>query len=62
MIAYLHHAVGSLHELEFQLEVTTDLGYANTDQTAVLQAQLQITRSMILGLLVALRRRSSPPT
>lgn len=59
MIAYLHHAVGSLHELEFQLDVASDLRYVSDTELLELQSQLDPARRMILGLLIALRRRSS---
>lgn len=57
-IAYLHHAVGSLHELEFQLEVTSLLGYGEEGACIALISQVSTTRRMIISLILALRRRS----
>jgi four helix bundle protein len=58
MIAYLHHAVGSLHELEFQIEVTAALGYCSEDASAALVTQVRTARRMIIRLLLVLRKRS----
>ena len=55
MIAYLHHAVGSLNELEFQLEVATELGYGEAVQSSGLMSRLRTGRRMIVALVTALR-------
>ena len=57
-LAYLHRATGSLNELEFQLEVAVDLGYASADQCGTLKSQLRTTRRMVVRLMVVLRKRS----
>lgn len=62
MIAYLHHAVASLHALGVQVDVAGDLGYSSDDCMQELQSQLASTRRMIIGLLLVLRRRASPST
>lgn len=58
MVAYLHHAVGSLHELEFQLEVAVGLGYCDELACAALVKNVSTARRMIIRLLLALRKRS----
>jgi four helix bundle protein len=62
MLAYLHHAVGSLNELEFQLEVANELSYGAGDQSAALLAHLNTTRRMLLALVQALRKRAADRT
>jgi four helix bundle protein len=57
MIAYLHHAVGSLNELEFQLEIASDLGYTDNPQSLTVLSQLRATGRMLVGLITALRKR-----
>ena len=57
-IAYLHRATSSLNELEFQLEVAVELGYAATDECGTLRSQLRTTRRMIVRLMTVLRSRS----
>ena len=59
MIAYLHHSVGSLNELEFQLELAIDLGYGVGPQSAALLSQLRTARRMIVRLITVLRKRST---
>ena len=58
MIAYLHHAIASLDELEFQVEVAIELGYADGDHCESILSQLNTTRRMVIGLVAALRKRS----
>ncbi|HEX6640013.1 MAG TPA: four helix bundle protein [Thermoanaerobaculia bacterium] len=50
MVAYLRHAVGSLNELEFQLEVATQLSYCESVQSLALLSQLRSARRMLVGL------------
>jgi four helix bundle protein len=57
MIVYLHHAIGSLNELEFQLQIAADLGYSDTPQSLTVPSQLRTTRRMLVGLISALRNR-----
>ena len=57
LVAYLHRAAGSLDELEFQLELAVDLGYARSDDCAALLSQLLTTRRMIVRLITVLRKR-----
>lgn len=58
MLAYLHHAVGSLNELEFHLEIATGLGFGASDESAALLWQVNTTRRTLLALVQALRRRA----
>jgi four helix bundle protein len=60
MIAYLHHAIGSLNELEFQVEIAIELMYGTADLSLTLQSQLNTVRRMAIGLVTTLRRRSVP--
>ena len=59
MITYLHHAVGSLDELEFQLEVAAELGYGEVAKSSALLSQLCAGRRRIIALVMALRTRST---
>ena len=59
MIAYLHQSIGSLNELEFQLEVAEDLDYCDEEGIAVLRGCLITTRKMTAALIVTLRKRAS---
>ena len=57
MIAFLHQAMGSLNELEFQLEVAKRLAYFTESDAAAVLTTLRGTRRMLARLLVALRKR-----
>jgi len=57
MIAYLHQAMGSLDELEFQLELAIELGYSRASDASVLGNALLVTKGMMTRLLASLRQR-----
>jgi four helix bundle protein len=47
---FLDIAVGSAHELDYQLQLSRDLGYADTDRLHELAGELIEVRSMVVGL------------
>lgn len=56
---FLHIALGSASELEFQARVATDLGLLTSDAGAPLVEQLGRVKRMLARLIKALRSRSS---
>ena len=57
LIAYLRHALGSLNELEFQLELSGKLGYCTAEGSQVALAEVVAVRRGIIALISRLRRR-----
>lgn len=57
LMQFLHIALGSIGELEFQILVASDLGFL-ADASPTLLEELDHTKRMLLRLIDALRRRS----
>jgi four helix bundle protein len=68
LLPFLYYAIGSSKELEFQLDLSEDLGHCGSDEADVARRQLLCTRRMLVKLSEAVRRRAecgvvqSPPT
>ena len=56
LIHFLHIALGSVGELEFQILIAGDLGFL--EDSSILLEELNHTKRMLLRLIAALRRRS----
>jgi len=67
LIPFLHYAIGSTKELEFQVELATALGYCASTETDIVLDRVLRTQRMLIRLEAAIRRRlheatSLPPT
>jgi four helix bundle protein len=68
LVPFLHYAVGSAKELEFQVDLAIALGFCAPESAENLLEQVTRTQRMLIRLAVAVRRRamaaamSSPPT
>jgi len=61
-VPFLHYAIGSTKELEFQAELAVTLGYcAQAEADIVLERALR-TRRMLIRLVGAVRRRAQEAT
>jgi four helix bundle protein len=60
LLAFLQIAMGSASELEFQLSIATDLDVASAEQSAPVLAELKQVTTMLIRLIQALRRSSTP--
>ena len=54
-LQFLSISLGSLSELETEIEIANRLGYLNTTDTKSLQKHITIIRKMILGLMRAIK-------
>ena len=59
-MGYLHIALGSASELEFQLELCTALEYCDAADTAALNAAIEAVKRMLSRLILSLRERRRP--
>lgn len=57
---FLHYALGSANELEYQLFLSRDLGFVSTDAHAPLASDVLEVKQMLSGLIASVRRGSSP--
>ncbi|MFI5257812.1 MAG: four helix bundle protein [Gemmatimonadales bacterium] len=57
LLAFLHQALGSLDELEFQLEHSVRVAHCSSDAAAHPLDRARRTRQMMIRLIAALRRR-----
>ena len=67
LVPFLHYAIGSAKELEFQIELSDALGYGGSAEASAVLTRVVRTRGMLIRLEAAVRRRlrgatSSPPT
>ena len=60
LVDYLHIALGSASELEFQLERCTALEYCDAADTAALNAAIEAVKRMLSRLIFSLRERRRP--
>jgi four helix bundle protein len=58
MGAYLYQALGSLNELEFQMDLATALGQCGAEKVAMALEHMRLTRRMVVRMITALRKRS----
>ncbi len=56
-LAFLHQAVGSAAELEFQIRIARRLGFGDADRLEKAHLQTVHVKAMLINLIVALRRR-----
>jgi four helix bundle protein len=61
LIAFLHQALGSLDELEFQLEHAVRIAHCSPGAAADPLDRARLTRQMMIRLISALRRRPDRP-
>ncbi len=61
LISFLHHALGSAGELEFQAVLSARLGYGRSRGAAGLAMECARVKAMLARLIVALRRRPDKP-
>ncbi len=59
LIVFLHHALGSLSELEFQLAVAVEINLAAEEPLQVAGARLAEVRRMLVRLIAAVNRRAA---
>lgn len=62
LVSFLHVALGSASELEFQVALAANLKLGRPDEIRELAAQLGRVKRMLTRLIVALRRRPDKPT
>jgi four helix bundle protein len=58
LLPFLHYAIGSGKELEFQLELASLLGYADSAKTDVVRDRTAHTVRMLIRLSDAVRKRA----
>jgi four helix bundle protein len=56
---YLHHAIGSANEVEFQLEIAAALGFGSKQQTQSVLTMLVRTRRQLIKLAATVAKRSA---
>jgi len=61
LLSFLHIALGSATELEFQIGLATRLEFGNPADLAALRAQSDRVKGMLVRLIVALRPRPPKP-
>ena len=59
---FLHYAIGSTKELEFQTELAVSLGYCDGAEGDIVLERVTRTRRMLIRLEAAVRRRLEAPT
>ena len=57
LIAFLHQALGSLNEIEFQVEHAVRVEFCAPDQASLALERVLATRRMLIRLIAVLRRR-----
>jgi len=62
LVQFLHIALGSASELEFQALVASDLAFLSADAAPILLDEINHTKRMLLKLITAVRRRASRPS
>ena len=60
LVGYLHIALGSASELEFQLELSAALEYCDPQDTAELCGAIEVVKRMLSRLILALREKRRP--
>ena len=60
LMGYLHIALGSASELEFQLELATALEYLRAEDTARLEGAIEAVKRMLSRLILSLREKRRP--
>jgi four helix bundle protein len=58
LVQFLHHALGSATELEFQALVATDLGYLPESEAPQLLDEIEHAKLMLIRMIVRVRARS----
>jgi four helix bundle protein len=59
--AFLHIALGSASELEFQMELARELKFTSTERSATVASLVQEVKRMLARLIVAVRARERKP-
>jgi len=59
-VQYLHRARGSLHEVETQLEIASNLGYLAPERFATLRANASAVARPLNGLIASVERQLNP--
>ena len=57
LVPFLHYAIGSTKELEFQVELAVSLSYCESNEGDVLIGRIDRTRRMLIRLESAVQRR-----
>ena len=57
LIGYLHTALGSASELEFQCELAIELGYVGPDDVGALLRQVVAMKRMLSRLIISIREK-----
>ena len=57
LMAFLHHSLGSLNELDFQADLAIRLGHCSVIEAAEVRTKVGLTRRMLVRLLTELRGR-----
>ena len=60
LVGYLHVALGSASELEFQLELSTSLEYVSAERAGFLQGAIVGIKRMLARLILSLREKQRP--
>ena len=60
LVAYLHIAMGSASELEFQLELAVALEYCHPEDIAPLKGGIEAVKRMVSRLILSLRENRRP--
>ncbi len=61
LMAFLHHSLGSLNELDFQVDLAIRLRHCSALEAADVRAKVRMTRRMLVRLLTVLRGRPDQP-
>jgi four helix bundle protein len=56
-VVFLHNALGSAAELQFQIELALELGFGNRDELDSLHTRATDCKKMLARLIASLRRR-----
>ena len=68
LVPFLHYAIGSTKELEFQVDLAVSLGFCEAEMAASLLERVTRTQRMLIRLAETVRRRANvlavvlPPT
>ena len=60
LVGYLHIALGSASELEFQLALSTALEYVSAEDADPMQGAIEGVKRMLARLILSLRERRRP--